>query len=102
MSKTKKAEPFDAVAAAVKFRGRQLDLSTLPIEQQIATRQELRHTGALRTKLLRRSGDTARPLQATAHRSNNRCPHSTTSDLEKRAHFGTEPQFEGTRTLMSS
>lgn len=53
MGKTVKAKPFDAVQAAVAIRAREIALSSLDPEEQRAVRQELRHTGRLRTKLLR-------------------------------------------------
>ncbi len=55
---SKKTPPFDPVQTAVQVRQRQVRLHTLTIEQQLAVRQELRSSGALRTKLLRRGNGT--------------------------------------------
>lgn len=52
-AKKKTAPPFDSVQAAVAVRGREVALETFTSEQQQQIRHELRHTGRLRTKLLR-------------------------------------------------
>jgi len=58
MSKTKTPPPFDAVETALRVRQGQVRLHTLSPEEQMHVRKELRSTGALRTKLLRRGNHT--------------------------------------------
>lgn len=54
MSTKSTLPPFDPVQAAVDVRAGKLKLRDLPPEQNMAVRQKLRHTGQLRTELLRR------------------------------------------------
>lgn len=54
MSKSTKQPPFDPLDAAVDVRSGKRRLEAFTPEQQSQIRQKLRHTGTLRTELLRR------------------------------------------------
>lgn len=64
---SKKAPPFDPVAAAVAVRAREISLQTLKPEEQALVRRELSHTGRLRTKLLRGKRSDPGTVTRTSH-----------------------------------
>mgnify|MGYP001612876483 CR=1 FL=1 len=62
----KKAQPFDAVHAALAVRAREISLAELTPEQQVAVRKKLSHTGNLQTEILRRQANPkVKPLHST-------------------------------------
>ena len=73
MSKTKKDQrrgPFDPVQTAVNVRRGTIKLDELKPEEAALTRAALRHTGHLRTQLLRRETTPQKSLLGPAGRLN--------------------------------